>query len=361
MDKQTRQDTIRSCLQVSAGLLTIPAMLLLIAAIYLTHLRLTWLNPDFLKRVPTRNKIYDQLPEMILDGILEEAAFSSGESGLIEEFENTLGRESLEALMEAVIPPEWIREQVELNIDAFFAFLNRDTPYPYFLVQTSVLQDHATSEEVRNALIDLFANLPPCEWDEDFFRGDIPRCRPPDAILDELVNEAAFSLRGIFPVDFSFDEIIATEDNQEQMLSDFEKVQWGYRFFNWMIWGVWLAYLLLMGIIVLIFSSSLEKALLWAGWPTLAGSGIALIGFAAFMILVPLLAKNWLTQLPPDSPVRLARNFVSILTACNLDFQGAGLLVSGIPAILSALAVAGSVLLRRFQGAPYEGIPEDWM
>lgn len=361
MNKQTGQDTIRSCLQVLAGLLTIPAILLLIAAISLTHLRLTWFNPGFLKQVPTRHKIYHQLPGMILDAILEEAAFSSGESGLIEEFENTLGRESLEALVEAVIPPEWIREQVEQNIDAFFAFLNRDTPYPYFLVQTSALQDHATSEEVRNALVNLFAPLPPCEWDEDFFRGDIPQCRPPDTILEELMDEAAFSLGGIFPVDFSYGEIIANEDSQEQILSDFEKVQWGYRFFNWFIWGIWLTYFLLLGIIVFVFSRSLEKALLWGGWPTLVGSGIALFGFAAFMILVPLLTKHWVTQLPPDSPVRLARNFVSILTACNLDFQGVGLLLSGVLALLSALAVAGSVLLSRIQSDPYDGIPPEWM
>lgn len=361
MEKQTVQETTRSCLQVLAGLLTIPAILLLIAVIMLTHLRLTWLNPNFLKRVPTSNEIYDQLPGMILDAILEEAAFSSGEPELVEEFERTLGRDSLEALVKAIIPPAWVQQQVELNIDAFFAFLNGDTPYPYLQVQTSALQDHATSEDVRNALVNLFAPLPSCEWDSDFFQGDIPQCRPPDAILDELLDDATFNLGGIFPENFSFEEIIEDEHNQEQILSDFEKVQWGYRAFNWAIWGIWLTYFLLMGIIVLVFARSLAKVLLWAGWPTLIGSGIALIGFALFLILVPLLAKYWVVQLHPDSPTRLATTFGSIITAGNLDFQVVGLLLSGVLVLLSALAIAGSAVLRHTLEVPFEGIPEDGM
>jgi hypothetical protein len=361
MKEQTGQDTTRSCLQVLAGTMTIPAILLLIMAITLTHLRLTWLNPDFLKRVPTRNEIYDQLPGMILDAILEEAAYSSGESEMVEEFVSVLGRESLEALVAAVIPPDWVQEQVEMNIDAFFAFLNGDTPYPYLMVQTSDLQEHATSEDVRNALVNLFAPLPPCEWESDFFSGDIPQCRPPDAILDEFLDEAALNLGGIFPVDFSFDEIIADEYNQRQILSDYEKVQWGYRIFNWAIWGTWLVYLIVIGVIVLITFRSLDKALQWAGWPTLIGSGIAFIGFAALLIFLPLLVEYWITQLPPDAPVELVTKFGSILTASNLNLQGAGLLLSGGFAFLGALAVVGSVLLRRFRGVPYDGIPEEWM
>jgi hypothetical protein len=68
------------------------------------------------------------------------------------------------------------------------------------------------------------------------------------------------------------------------------------------------------------------------------------------LILTPLLIKYWVAQLPPDASVKTAKNLGSVVNAFNLDIQGVGLLLSGGSAFLSALAIAGSVLLRRFQG-----------
>jgi hypothetical protein len=356
------QELAHSCLSGLAGLLTVPAVLLLIAAILLTHARFTWLNPDFLKQIPIRHKIYEQLPGLILDGLLEEAALSAADPDLITEFEQTLGRENLEALVAAFMPPDWVQQQVEQNIEALFAFLDGETPYPYLEIQTSDLRARATSREVRDALVNLLAPLPPCEQDYNFWRSDIPQCRPSEALLDEMLADAALSLEEMYPADFSYHEIVENEFNYyDRPLTEFEQVQWGYRIFNWGLWGLWLIYLVLMGFITLIFARDLGSALLWVGWPTLVGSGIALVRFILVLGLVPLLANYWITQLPPDAPRGLATNLGAILTACNFDFQGVGLLLSGTLAFLSALAIAVSVLLRRLQGDSSDNTSEHWV
>jgi hypothetical protein len=166
----------------------------------------------------------------------------------------------------------------------------------------------------------------------------------------------------MFPTDFSFHEIIASEFNDyDRPLTEFEQIQWGYRIFNWSLWGLWLIYLILMSFITLVFARDLRTALLWVGWPTLVGSGLALIRFVLVLGLVPLLVNYWIAQLPPDAPRGLAMNLGAILTACNFDFQGVGLLLSGALAFLSALAIASSILLRRFQGDSSDDMSEHWV
>jgi hypothetical protein len=339
-----------SCLRALAGLLTIPAILLLVTVLNLTHWRLTWLNPSFLKSIPIRHKLYERLPGMVLDVVLEDAAISSGEPELVAEFEYTFGWEALETLAAAFLPPEWVQGQVEQNIDAFFTYLEGETSYPYLQINLTDLREHVTSDEVRNALRDVLAPLPPCERDYDFYSGDIPQCRPSQATLNEMLDEMGLDLDDAYPLDLSFQEVIENDRYQEQILSDFEMVQQGFRIFNWSIRGLWLPYLLLMGFILLVFARSLDGFLLWVAWPTLVGSGIAVLKYGVTLFFVPLLIQFYrIAILPPDIPVAPIAHLGSIINAFNLDLQCIGLLLSGGLALLSGLAVAGAFLLRRFQ------------
>jgi hypothetical protein len=344
-----------------ASLLAIPAIVLLITALGLTHWRLTWFSPGFLKGIPIRHKIYDRLPVMVLDGILEEAALSSNDPELVEKIEGALGREALEDFAAAFIPPEWLQGQVDGNIEAFFDFLDGETPYPYLQITFSDLRENATGGVVRGALRNLLAPLPPCERDQSFYLSDVPQCRPSDAALDEILDDAALSLREMFPVDLSFQEIIEDDPGYpDQTTRYLENIRLGYRVFKIGVWGSWLAYLLLLGFIVLISAESFDKALLWAGWPTLVGSLISAVRFIVGLITIPLLGKYWTLQLPPDVPSGLVADFFSILSACNVDIQSVGLLFSGGLVVFSAVLITSSYLLHRFREEPLDDLPASW-
>jgi hypothetical protein len=203
--------------------------------------------------------------------------------------------------------------------------------------------------------------LPPCERDYDFFSEDIPHCRPSEAALNEMLDDVALNLDEAYPADFSFQEVIEGTPHQEQILADYATVQQGIQIFNWVIWGTWLAYLLLMAFIVLAFARDLDSFLLWVGWPTLVGSGIAVVKFGATLLLIPLLIKYWSVQLPPDTPATVIAHLGSIINAFNLDIQGIGLLLSGGLAFLSALALVGRFLIRRFQSGLPEEASDHWV
>ncbi len=339
---------MRTCLRVLAILLVIPTVLLLLLAVTMLNLRLTLLNPAFLKQVPVRHKVYDRLPGLAIDVMLEELTHSNGEE-TVTELERTLGRQSLEEAVETLVPPAWMQQQVEQNVDAVFAWLEGRTAYPELRLELSDLREQIIAKNLREAVHKLFARLPPCGPGEDFLSGDYPHCRPTDAELDRIVEEATPELREALPQDISFQRALEEGEIEPEALETLEWIRGAYRCFVWSVWVAWLACLVLLGLALLLTARSLEQVLQWIGWPLLMAGGLEVMGLVIAFVTIPLSIEYGLVQLPLDEFISLilAAFASSLLNAFIRDVIGHWLMLAVGLMLLGAIAVAAAALIRR--------------
>jgi hypothetical protein len=339
---------MRTCQRVLALMLAILTTVLLLLSVNTLNLRLTLLNPAFLKGLPVRYRVYERLPGLAIDVTLEEMARGGGEE-VVAEMERVLGREALEGFVEALVPPAWVQQQVEQNIDVVFAWLEGETAYPDLRLELGELREQMIEKNLREALLRLLAHLPPCESEYDFYSGDYPHCRPSDAVLDMVVEEAAPEFRRTLPEDLSLQEALEAGKFEAGTLAALELLRQAYRSFIWSTWAMWLACPVMLGLVLLLAARNLEQVLRWAGWPMLVAGGLEVTGLVIGFATAPLSVENELAQLPSDTLVSLillefARSF---LKAFIWDVLGHWMILAGGLMFLGANAVIAAALISR--------------
>jgi hypothetical protein len=342
------QDDTRSCLRSIAVLLAIPAIFLLIFTLWTVNLKMTIFSPSFLKRIPAHHGIYERLPEIII-GIMTDQTFQDQED--MQDFKETIGQEPLEKFVTTLLPLTWIQGQVENNIDIFFSWLEGEIPYPNLHFTYSDIVERAQSEEVRNAMRNLFSNLPPCESERDFYWQDYPRCRPPENILETLIDDSLLELQEIFPVEPSNQEI-PTQELDPSLFIDFDIVPLGYRIFNTVMWTLWGITLLIWLNVIFMATNTLDGILTWIGWPILVVGMLTVSIVLILLIVSPSQIHDWFaeaSQNPTNNPYTL--NLLSSLTMAFIqDVLERWLFLSGMFSLLGGGSLVLALWLRRLKG-----------
>jgi hypothetical protein len=342
------QDDTRSCLRSIAVLLAIPAIFLLIFTLWTVNLKMTIFSPSFLKRIPAHHGIYERLPEIII-GIMTDQTFQDQED--MQDFKETIGQEPLEKFVTTLLPLTWIQGQVENNIDIFFSWLEGEIPYPNLHFTYSDIVERAQSEEVRNAMWNLFSNLPPCESEIDFYWQDYPRCRPPENILETFIDDSLLELQEIFPVEPSNQEI-PTQELYPSLFIDFDIVPLGYRIFNTVMWTLWGITLLIWLNVIFMATNTLDGILTWIGWPILVVGMLTVSIVLILLIVSPSQIHDWFaeaSQNPTNNPYTL--NLLSSLTMAFIqDVLERWLFLSGMFSLLGGGSLVLALWLRRLKG-----------
>lgn len=350
---------MRSCLRVFAIGVIILTVILLAAGLVVLNLRLTLLTPAFWEGLLIRQRVYAQLSDLAVDGIFEQAPTGFEEEGggpsgsegpsVAAELEGKFGRQAFEEFFDTLIPPAWVQQQIEQNIEAMFAWLEGETPYPYLRVDLSDIGERLNSEEGQEALRSLLSRLPPCELGEEFATQEelLPHCRPPDPALDEAMEEKLPALQERLPEDVDFRKMVRIGEIDLETLKNLGKIQQVYRVFTVASVLVWPVCLFLLALALLCAARSLDQALRWIGWPLLAAGGLAMAAVGVIFVIASLVVERGLGQLPPDAsaPQALLELLKLLLRQLIRGVTGRGLLLAGGAAAggLVALVIAALV------------------
>jgi hypothetical protein len=190
-------------------------------------------------------------------------------------------------ILEAVLPPDWLRTQTESVIDQAFAALRSDEAYPVLRVPTAELKTRIVGAAGYDALVSLIDAQPPCDQaqlaqiaalvdpNEPF--KDIPVCRPPQEMLDAIAPNIRATLA-----------LLAQEmpDNAEFKLVDeeassgggFEALRGVVQATDTVSRFALLVPIVLLALVAALAVRSVRSLLVWWGVPLLlaGGAGVAL-------------------------------------------------------------------------------------
>jgi hypothetical protein len=193
------------------------------------------------------------------------------------------------ALSEKLLPPSWLQEQIEGNINRFFAWIDGSRPIPDITFDLTILKT-ALSENARSATDDIFPKLPACTAEQESTLtgitpanapGRVPLCNSQDSNLDKVVTDhltATFNALGTsLPDRWDLAEQIRKADigSSDSRFTEFDMVRvrsaiWVQSRLTLLLFLIPLA---LLSIIVIVAVRSGKSFFRWTGW-TLIGSGL---------------------------------------------------------------------------------------
>jgi hypothetical protein len=173
-------------------LFTVPGLLAVIA-------NQTLFNPQVYKEELARLDFYQRYPE-----ILGESLAQSSDKllpGLGVRLLGTLNAGNYQDLVRLLLPPDWVKAQAESLIDQFWAYYNFETPALHLVVDFSSVKTRLQNEPDLRVVQILVQSLPVCT-DQDLLNfgllmlqgklDEAPLCRPPDqfiGVTNTLVTE----------------------------------------------------------------------------------------------------------------------------------------------------------------------------
>lgn len=156
-------------------------------AIYAFNLSRTLLDPGFYKTTLEKADFYQAVIPLIA-----EAAGGIASEQVAEELGGeapSLPKEEIAAVLGDLIDPAWLKQQIEGNVDAFFAWLGSDEDLPAIAIDLRPIK--AGLPEAFPRLISLmftvqWEGLPICAEGETIPIGEEPTCRPAGVSFEEF-------------------------------------------------------------------------------------------------------------------------------------------------------------------------------
>lgn len=164
-------------------------------------------NPQVYKQALDAENPYDRLPQLIGQTLVQGGSrmipgtggtapsTGSSDSGATTPPGQPLPALSASAydrVVRAVFTPEWVKSQAYALIDQFWAYFNFQSPDFHLYVDFRPVKDHLNGPDSPKIVSLIMEGLQPCTADEIFnytlqalqgTAGDLPLCRPPDALL----------------------------------------------------------------------------------------------------------------------------------------------------------------------------------
>ena len=193
-----------------------------------------------------------------------------------------LGRAELDRLVETLFPPEWAHDQLRVNVEILYAWIDSDLAQPAFRLDLQPLKDRLQAGGAQELVTVIVDSWPSCSTEqvqqlerEVFAAAELPSvtCEPPEPLRSRLINtgtelllERSRSLPSSSPLS---GEGLATEEQQGATT-----LKRGLRFLRELSDVGWMLPTSLLGLIVALAVRSWSALLRWWGAP-LSGAGLS--------------------------------------------------------------------------------------
>ncbi len=264
-----------------------------------------FVNEDFYDKLLPR-----VLPALLTD--LEPAADDPHAVSFLEAI-NHLSTRDWREIAPMLVPPAWVKSEVESNMDAFLAWLEDDVPLE-IVFHTDALRHQMESPSGEDAVIRMTAALPACTADEQaaferYLDGDpqveFPYCRPrSDVLTRELflaLNAARLAAASSIPRQL---DVIAGMRAAAQAMAQAEgepleddpfsprelnEFRASVRLWRKLLPLALLIPLALLSLVVIALIRSAKAFFQWTGWMFIIGGLLALAPLFLLPFIVPTL------------------------------------------------------------------------
>jgi len=183
-------------------------------AVWMSSVKGLLLDADTYKNTLSRQNLYTTLiPDLLTTIVESESENNNPDTLTFLNVVRNLDRQDWERIATLLIPADWLQAQVERNLDAFFAWLNGDTPTPDLAFDTASLRERLAGEPGQRVVNLILESWPPCTDEQldvllNFEHTDqpFPFCQPPgeyialtSTALAEALSEQASALPDVVP------------------------------------------------------------------------------------------------------------------------------------------------------------------
>lgn len=357
--------------KVLAGILLIPFIILALASMVLLTVERSALNPDFYQQAFQKEGVYDALPTIIASQIshtmsrdpciIDPESCEGGERAEASQgppsYFQALTEEDWELLVSGLLPPDWLKGQVERITEDLLALQQPGTGQPSLSISLLELKERLSGEAGVKAIVDLLEDKPACTNDDILAMTRVLEgrqnpgeeflsCRPSDEFIEVHTPQIEVILRrSLSDVP---DEIDLTQGMfKKDRFGEPEAGGWKvfghplppYLALMWTRWAIWmtpLAAVFLLLLVALVGVYSFKGLGKWWGVPLVLSGGIALLPTLLMGPFVTLVKNATLTGLNVSgiSPlvvdtakglaVQFFRLFLSRLRLISLMVSGVG-------------------------------------
>jgi hypothetical protein len=259
-----------------------------------------------------------------------------------------------EAMLSILIPRAWMQTQAESVIDQAFASLDSDAPAPPITVSLAELRVHLAGGAVVEAFLYAVHGRPPCTNEQLAVIAsgplqDLPTCRPPEAMLNNMAQEGAQVLGeaiGKIPDEVNLSETFRGEGGSSERPPSQGSGPLGdnpREALRRIRWGLNLSPLLPAVLLLLVTLFGVRSLRGWLRWWGILFLLVGLAGLGLAMAALP--AMDWaiatyvVDRLPPAMSSNLAQ------AGLDLGRYIMRTLVTWVGGEAGVIALAGLVLL----------------
>jgi hypothetical protein len=226
--------------------------------------------------------------EAITGGLESEAGSDDGGALSLKGALSFLTPQERDYLAERLLPPDWVREQLQAGLDDIYAWVDNDLARPNIDVDLRPVKEtlrQGGADELIEVVVD---SWPPCTVDQvEVMAAQIfglaegfPFCEPPEPLRTGLVGMAGEAIKlGLYalPDQLSVSGGRANEKADPQILKAKEDLRLARALARWS----WLLLPALLGLIMALAVRSWRGMAWWWGLPMILGgllTGVAAIG-----------------------------------------------------------------------------------
>jgi hypothetical protein len=317
--------TILGCLRKALVVLLALAfiVMLLPMSIWLVTLDQVFLNRDTYTNALGGNGLYTELIPNLLPTLVHGRAGQQRIEGLevtVEDMFGNLSARDWKAITELLMPPDWLRAQIERNINAVFDWLESDQPLPEIELDMASLRARLVGREGHEVATRLITSWSPCTPQqvrelERFLegQGEFVFCEPPSQMLARVsatVTEPALvTLASALPESFRLREYVLNPPPEERrdaaaIAGDLHQTKYNVNVYRRLASLLYLGPAAALALIVIVVVRNARAFFTWMGVPLLIGGLVALI-WPVWLLLSGLGVTDWLRQ-PMDKVLRQA-------------------------------------------------------
>ncbi len=276
-------------------ILVLPTVASLVSFVQVSLTRETY--SEVLRDAAMYDDVLSGLLPALIDGELGEQRVAETDVTISDIFGN-LDVDDWQRINDLLIPPDWLHDQIDHNINATFDWLESDAPVSDWSIEMTPVRMRLLGTQGREVANILILSWDECTPEEEAQlkrhlegKAALVLCQPPGAMLAEVsaavtepaMNAIAASLSG----DFSFLEYIHSlpSTEQEQELRELQNTKYNINIPK-LLGGLWyLLPLAILALIVIVVVRNARTFFNWMGWSLLLG-GLATL-LVPVVILLP--------------------------------------------------------------------------
>lgn len=314
------------------------------------------LDADTYKNALAQQGVYDELLPAVLPALVEvvqrEGNLSNPQVVTFLNIIDHLDAGEWAGIAANLIPPDWLRSQLEPNLDAFFRWLSDETAALDVQVNTRALRERLSGPSLQRAVNQIIVSWPPCtdaqletllNFDPQVGNTDFPFCQPPgehiatmSAILSGELQQVAAQLPDVLPTPGWL--------NNPETRANLEMLKRNVRVAQALVLEMLLLPVALLSLIVFFAVRSLQSFGRWAG-------GMLLLSGILTVVPIPLLLSPFVLPARAGAAGPGGPTYVDvILQGVARSLVGAFtlpiLIQAGVILALGFVALVVSVLVR---------------